>query len=232
MWCWENTSGCSRKSETRAEIWSDSDRLLVVRAGGRERADDRRRRATRIRRWLTGPLSPIRQAPATRTNLVALDHLVQRGWLDVQQLRRPFLDAAGRLERRLDEALLEIGDDVLERNAFRRNHELRHLEVRCPPHVVRDQLDADARAGAQHHRALDDILELANVARPVVLGQQVERVRRQLEPAFLVLLAVLFEEMVDEQWNVVLPVAQRRQLDRDHVEAIEEIFAELPVFHH
>src|SRR5262249_37150808 len=105
MSCLESTSGCSRKSETPP----DNYRLLVVeRAGGRERADHRRRRATRIRR-LTGRggrLGPVRQAPATRTNLVALDHLVQRRWLDVQQLRRPFLDAAGRLERRLDEAFL------------------------------------------------------------------------------------------------------------------------------
>ena len=49
------------------------------------------------------------------------------------------------------------------------------------PDVIGNQLDADARSRRQHDRALDHVLELAHVARPVVLGQQVERVRRQLE---------------------------------------------------
>src|SRR5436305_229147 len=38
--------------------------------------------------------------------------------------------------------------------------------------------------------------------------------------------------MLDQQRNIVLPLAQRRQLYRDHVEAIEEILAELPLIHH
>ena len=82
--------------------------------------------------------------------------------------------------------------------------------------------------GAQHHGALDDVLELANVARPVVLGQQVERVRRQLESALAGSPRRTFEEVVDEQRDVVLAIAQRRQLNRDDVEAVEEILAELP----
>ncbi len=98
--------------------------------------------------------------------------------------------------------------------------------------MVRDQLDADARAGAQHHGALDDVLELADVARPVVFREQIERVRRELETALLVLVAVLFQEMVDQQRDVILAVAQRRQLNRDDVQAIEEILAEFPFLHH
>ena len=68
-------------------------------------------------------------------------------------------------------------------------------------------------AGAQHDRALDHVLELADVARPVVVHQQVERVRRHLEHSAAVLLAVLLEEVLDEQRNVLAPLAQRRQLD-------------------
>ena len=55
------------------------------------------------------------------------------------------------------------------------------VEVRRLADVIRNQLDADPRPGRQHDGALDDVLELADVARPVVLGQQIERVRRQLE---------------------------------------------------
>ena len=82
------------------------------------------------------------------------------------------------------------------------------------PHVIGNQLDADPRSRGQHHRPLDDVLELADVARPVVLGQQVERLGRQLEAGLAVLLAVLLQEMLHEQRDVVLALAQRRQLDR------------------
>ena len=59
--------------------------------------------------------------PAARPDVVPLDHLVQRRRLDVQQLGRALLHAAGRLERRLDQPLLEVGDDFLERDAFGRH---------------------------------------------------------------------------------------------------------------
>ena len=65
----------------------------------------------------------------------------------------------------------------------------------------------------QHDRALDDVLELAHVARPVVVHQQIERFGRQLECGPRVLVAVLLEEVLDEQRDVVLALAQRRQLD-------------------
>jgi hypothetical protein len=47
-----------------------------------------------------------------RPDVVPLDHLVERRRLDVQQLGGALLHAAGRLERRLDQALLEVGDDL------------------------------------------------------------------------------------------------------------------------
>ena len=67
--------------------------------------------------------------------------------------------AAGGVRRGLDELLLEIGDHVLERDALGRNDELRHLEVGRLAHVIGHQIDADARARREHHRALDDVLE-------------------------------------------------------------------------
>ena len=87
-------------------------------------------------------------------------------------------------------------------------------------------------SGGQHHRALDHVLQLADVARPVVLHQQVERRSGQLETGFAVLLAVLREEVLREQRDVVLPLAQRRQVDADDVQAVEEVLAEAPVLDH
>ena len=67
---------------------------------------------------------------------------------------------------------------------------------------------------------------------PVMLGEQVERVRRELQTGLPVLLAVLLEEVPDQEWNIVLAIAERRQLDRDHVQPVEQILAEPVLLHH
>ena len=46
--------------------------------------------------------------------------------------------------------------------------------------------------------------------------------------ALAVLLGVAAEEEARERRDVLAPIAQRRDLDRDHVEAVEEVFAESP----
>ena len=51
-------------------------------------------------------------------------------------------------------------------------------------------------------------------------------------PAFWFSSPYFSRKWCDEQRDVVLAIAQRRQLDRDHVEAVEEILAELPFLHH
>ncbi len=47
----------------------------------------------------------------------------------------------------------------------------------------------------------------------------------------LVLLQYLCEEVLDQQRNVFLAVAQRRQRDVDHVQPVIQILAELAFFH-
>jgi hypothetical protein len=149
----------------------------------------------------------------------------------VQQLGGALLDAAGGIERGFNQALLEIHDDVPERDALGRHDELRHLEFRRLADVIRDELDADRRARSQDDRALDDVLELAHIAGPVVRGEQVEGLRRQLQIRFAVLLPVLGQEVPHEQRDVVAALAERRQLDGDHVEAVEEVLPEPPLLH-
>ena len=58
-----------------------------------------------------------------------------------------------------------------------------------------------------------------------------ERVVVRIQKLF-VLLAELFEEVLDQQRNVFAPVAQRRQIDVDDVEPVVEILAEFLFFHH
>src|SRR5436190_9273056 len=122
--CWENTRGSSPRFGTPA------DRLqpvlnnlrvfvLVADSGGH-----------RLPAAAVSGAVAVRGAAPPRTDLVAFDHLVQRRRLDMEELSGFLLHAAGRFERRFDQLLLEVGDDVLERDALRRHDELRHREVR------------------------------------------------------------------------------------------------------
>ena len=85
----------------------------------------------------------------------------------------------------------------------------------------------DLVALRQHDRPLDDVLELAQVARPGVPPQQIERLRG--EPVHLLVdLRLRFpQEVVGEHRNVLTALPQRRQDHREGVEAVEEVFAEL-----
>ena len=150
----------------------------------------------------------------------------------MQQLGGALLHAAGGLERRLDQPLLEVGDHFAERDAFGRDDELRHLEPLAAADVIGNEIGVDLRAGRQHHRALDDVLQLADVARPVVFLQQIQRLGGQLEVGLLVFLAVLLEEVLDQQRDVVLALAQRRQLHGDDVQPVVQVLAELAFVHH
>ena len=83
-----------------------------------------------------------------------------------------------------------------------------------------------AIAAAEHQRLLDDVLELAHVARPVVAeeaGDDVGGERARLPAAAR---RVLAHEVVGEQRQILLAVAQRRQGQRDDVEPVEQILAE------
>src|SRR5205823_6929944 len=104
-----------------------------------------------------------RMTATARLNVVPLDHLVERRRLDVQQLGGALLYASRRFERRFDQPLLEIGDDFLEGNALGWDDELRRLELRRLAHVVGDEANPDRGARGQDDRALDDVLELADV---------------------------------------------------------------------
>ena len=88
---------------------------------------------------------------------------------------------------------------------------------------------ADATAGRrQDEQALDDIAQLAHVARPVMSLQRRQRVladqaRRQAGG-----IGDTAQQVVGELRNVLAPLAERRHAQRDHVEAMEELLAEAP----
>ena len=81
--------------------------------------------------------------------------------------------------------------------------------------------------GVEDHDALDQVAQLADVAGPVVLLEGGEGVFVHFYAGTAVLLAELEEELLDQQGDVFLAVAQRRDEEGDDVEAVEEVFAEV-----
>src|SRR5262245_63268133 len=87
---------------------------------------------------------------------------------------------------------------------------------------------ANAVAAAQDHRAFDDVAQLADVAGPVVTEHQSLGLRRHALDAAVEPLIEVADEMSNEKQYVLATFAQRRQRDRHHVQAVEEVFAEAP----
>src|SRR5205085_11822776 len=74
---------------------------------------------------------------------------------------------------------------------------------------------------------LDDVLELPDISGPVVFHEALESLfadRRGLRRRAV---AMFREEVLDERGNVLLAIAERRHMDVDDVEPVEEVIAEL-----
>src|SRR2546425_13319533 len=93
--------------------------------------------------------------------------------------------------------------------------------------VERDVLELDDVALREHDRAMHDVLQLAHVPRPVVARQHLERARRHAPHVAVALARGLPDEVLDEERNVLAPLAERRHVDRPDVPAIVEVLTEL-----
>ena len=92
-------------------------------------------------------------------------------------------------------------------------------------------LAADRRFVAEDHRPLDQVLQLAHVAWPVVVHEQPHRLGRDLAMGLVVLDRVLLEEVVGEDRNFFTPLTQGRQLNADDVQPEEQVFTQLAFRH-
>src|SRR6478735_1645207 len=86
----------------------------------------------------------------------------------------------------------------------------------------RQAIVLDRRAGRHHVGAIDDVAQLADVAGPAIGREAPEDVAAEALDRTLAL-ADLLQEVLRDQRDVVDPLAQRRQVDREHVEAIEQV---------
>ena len=93
-------------------------------------------------------------------------------------------------------------------------------------HRLRQMLEQQLRAGADQHGVLNDVLELADVARP---GERLERGQRlgaDIEQLLLKLAIEAGRHAASQGSDVLDALAQGRQVERHHVEAEIEIGAE------
>src|SRR3990172_4284916 len=88
------------------------------------------------------------------------------------------------------------------------------------------------RTVSQNHRSLDEVLQLANVARPVVFHQHRLRFRREPFDLLAELPVVMLYVVARQKLDIGTSVPQRWQIDGDDVEAIEEVLSELPLVDH
>ncbi|HEU4404828.1 MAG TPA: hypothetical protein VFS43_06010 [Polyangiaceae bacterium] len=86
--------------------------------------------------------------------------------------------------------------------------------------------DVDQLAVGHDRRALGLVLQLADVARPPVPPQRLERPRAEAAHGLAQLARLGGEEGLREQRDVVAPLAQRRHVELDHVEPVVQVFAE------
>lgn len=81
-------------------------------------------------------------------------------------------------------------------------------------------------AVAQRYRLAQRVGKFADIARPVVLAQQIEDFLREGEGR-----VELLDEISGQHWNVLRPGTQWRDDQLDHVETVKKVFAKLPPQH-
>src|SRR3990172_3611095 len=89
----------------------------------------------------------------------------------------------------------------------------------------------DGLALGQGHRALDDVLQLADVAGPVVLIQRGRGARGEALHLAGELAVVLADEVLYQKGDVVAALAQGGQRDGNHVQAVVQVLPEGALLH-
>src|SRR5437016_13845032 len=94
----------------------------------------------------------------------------------------------------------------------------------------RDQIRIDFQDGsiAEHDGTLDHVLELADVSRPLVGTEMLHRLRRHGTDLLPEVPGEAREEEHDQSRDVGATLAQRWDLDRKHVQPVEETRTEAP----
>src|SRR2546426_2234024 len=164
---------------------------------------------------------------ALPTFLLALELARDGARVDAEQLRRLGLVAPGDPESLVEQPLLDLGErraDQLEDGVARRAFH--------PDDFVWQVFRLDAVLACEHDTALDEVLELPHVPRPRVGLEPLDRLAREALELPAVLGSVDAQEVLGEDADVLVTLAERWHTDRDDVEPVVEVLAEAPLSHH
>src|SRR5207247_2503486 len=132
-------------------------------------------------------------------------------------------------QRRLDVPVLDLAQRRFEVEPVLGDLHGDVLDVSGTPKVGRQPWRIEPVTAAEHEGPLYDVLQLADVARPAVGLEDRERLRRHAAYGPAELRRQAPDEVCHEERDVLPPLAERREMDRDHVQAIEEVLSEHPV---
>src|SRR5918996_1460230 len=79
----------------------------------------------------------------------------------------------------------------------------------------------------EYQPALHHILQFANVTWPIILQEVLDGVLTHAWKRLIAVTTVLADEMLDQHRNIAFTFAQRRDVQRNDIQAIIEIFAKL-----
>src|SRR5262249_23594123 len=85
---------------------------------------------------------------------------------------------------------------------------------------------------SQNHRALDEIFQLTNIARPVPTRKLLQGHSGNRFDALLHASAVFLGEVPHQKRYVLWTLPQRGNPDRKHVQAVIQVAAKLPIYDH
>src|SRR6266481_1326019 len=165
----------------------------------------------------------------------AIELSIDRPRRDAEELRGEVLVALGLAQRLPDHAQLDLLHRGPQRDRERASFQWRGEAGRSgrarAPQRFGEIVEVDLRSPREDHGALDGVLQLAHVARPGIPFEGGERRAGETADRLPVLRRVPADEMFRQQRDVLDAVAQRREDHLDHVEAVVEVLAELPLPH-
>ena len=130
-----------------------------------------------------------------------------------------------------------FGDGLFDQGAFRGGNcgcqahcRLFFRQCSCSTAADKNQVGRDTISLAQANSPFDHVRKLADIARPVIEQQFFQCGRRQAQFRLVQLRPQPIHEMPGQNRNVILMFTQGRNLQRNHMQPVKQIFAELAAF--
>ena len=155
---------------------------------------------------------------AIAPQLVLLEFVAELAKAETEEFRGPRLDALRSLEGLFEKPPLELVERCLQVQPRLGQVELHPPRLALPADRLWERLDAEHLPRPQDEGPLDDVFQLADVARPVVLLEQGQRLRGHAPHFAAERLAEFLEEVGDEERDVIGAFPERWKVNGDDVQ--------------